>query len=314
MLSIDLFICTRDRQETLLNQIDLLSNSFETNKVRLVVVDNSNLDEIELNQLREKLGKFTSKFRTIELITSEPGLVHARNVSLDNVKSDIIIFIDDDVRLPREFFEKMRETFVLDDEIVGCSPLINGLYSGRSGYLRKFVELIPIVQGKITLTAHTFWVDDRATRNYAVQWLPGCCMAYRSEAIQNKRFSEDLLQGASGGYSLGEDVDFSARVGREGKLICASNIKIFHDLSPINRENEGKMQVAIGEWRRYAAKSLPRSNTFTTFAFELLYLAVSSLRGKRTAKLAVLRWKGFRSNSIGSGSKNPRSEDKNASK
>jgi GT2 family glycosyltransferase len=232
---------------------------------------------------------------------------------LKNIKSDITIFIDDDVRLPHEFFKKIRETFTRDDEIVGCSPLINGLYSTRSKYLKNLISLIPILQGKITPTAHTFWVDDRVKRNYTVQWLPGCCMAYRSQAILNNQFSEVLLKGASGGYSLGEDVDFSARIGGVGKLICASDITIFHDLSPINRGNDEKMQVAIGEWRRYAARNLARSNTLATFIFEILYLGISRLRKKKVAELADLRWKGFLSNSIRSDFHKPASEDYHAS-
>ena len=313
MLTIDLFICTRDRQETLLDQIELLSNSSEVSEIRLVVVDNSDLGGQELTQLRRRLRHFASHFRTLELITSEPGLVHARNMCLRNIESDISIFIDDDVRLPHEFFKRIRETFTRDDEIIGCSPLINGLYSTRSKYLKNLISFFPILQGKITPTAHTFWVDDRVTRDYKVQWLPGCCMAYRSKAILNKRFSEVLLGGASGGYSLGEDVDFSARMGGVGKLICASEITIFHDLSPINRGNDERMQVAIGEWRRYAARNLARCNTLATFAFEIIYLGISRLRRKRVAELADLRWKGFLSNSIRSDFHKPASGGHHAS-
>ena len=293
MLTIDLFICTRDRQETLLTHIELLSSSSEASEVRLVIVDNSNLNEDALVQLRNEVQKFSSSFRSLELITSTPGLVYARNMSIENIKSEIAIFIDDDVRLPLNFFHRIREIFSQNNDIVGCSPLISGLYSTHSKQLRRLIKYFPNLQGKITRTSHTFWVDDSATRNFEVQWLPGCCMAYRSEAISDKRFSEALLNGALGGYSLGEDVDFSSRVAADGKLICASGIKIFHDLSPINRGNDERMQLAIGQWRRYAAQNILGTSQVATLAFEFLHIVISQIRGKRFSKLANFRRKGY---------------------
>jgi hypothetical protein len=72
------------------------------------------------------------------------------------------------------------------------------------------------------------------------------------------------------------------------------------------------MQVAIGQWRRYAARNLAKCNTLATFGFEILYLGVSRLRTKRMVELANLRWKGFLSNSIKSDSHKQASEGHHA--
>ena len=296
--STELVICTRNRIPTLLQQIEHLSELSEMKNVRLLIVDNSDEDTQGYNELTHGVKRYSSKFSDLKIIKSTPGLVIARNKALEYSSSDVIVFIDDDVRLPTNFIPIIHARFKKYPEIVGLAPLIEGLYDSQSIFLKNFLRIFRIFQGKITLTSHAFWIYERTKKDRYVDWLPGCCMAYRSRAISGTTFSTDLLMGSTGGYSLGEDVDFSSRISRKGQLLCAVDIKIFHDLSKINRSNDQVMQQAIGEWRGYAARRLHRSNYLATFIFELLYLVLSRFFGSSRHDRAKIRWRGFRSNRL----------------
>src|SRR5262249_39652989 len=54
-------------------------------------------------------------------------------------------------------------------------------------------------------------------------WLPGCGMMWKTATVLNVGFNEDFE-----GYSLGEDLDFSLRAGREGRLFIAPAARLKH--------------------------------------------------------------------------------------
>ena len=116
--------------------------------------------------------------------------------------------------------------------------------------------------------------------------------------LEHKRPQDEIVILFDENIKVGEDVDFSSRISRKGQLLCAVDIKIFHDLSKINRSNDQVMQQAIGEWRGYAARRLHRSNYLATFIFELLYLVLSRFFGSSRHDRAKIRWRGFRSNRL----------------
>ena len=301
MLKIDLVICTRNRTETVLNQIKLLRSLHSASAVRVLVVDNSDLTEKEFLVFSKRMMINLQYFRELVLVTSPPGLIFARNSAIKNLTGDIVIFIDDDVRLPLNFFPQMLEIFTESSEVIGVSPLIEGLFDHMSFFQQKFLKIFKGVQGRILPSAHSFWVDENSVKAQNVDWLPGCCMAYRTSKIKGIKFSEALLTGAAGGYSLGEDVDFSSRVSKIGRIICSPKIKIYHDLSPINRSTRSDLQRAIGEWRAYAASRISKVDYSLTISFEIMYLLSAFFLGPERLKAAISRWNGFISNPLSKG-------------
>lgn len=293
--STQLVICTRNRISTLLKQIEHLSELSEMKNVQILIVDNSDEDTKGIHGLAAALRKYSSKFADLKMIKSKPGLVIARNEALKYSKTEFIIFIDDDVRLPTNFISVIINGFSRYPEIAGLAPLIEGLYESKSKFQRNVLKIFKVIQGKITPTSHAFWVDEKTEKDLYVDWLPGCCMAYRASKISGIAFSTDLLKGSTGGYSLGEDVDFSSRVSINGPLVCVVDAKIFHDLSDVNRSNDNLMQQAIGEWRDYASRNLNKTSYFATLVFELLYLLLSRFSGRSKYSRAKIRWHGFMS-------------------
>jgi GT2 family glycosyltransferase len=63
-----------------------------------------------------------------------------------------------------------------------------------------------------------------------VEWLSGCAMSYRLRHLDGQRFDDRLV-----GYSWGEDLDFSWRLGRRHPLPVARDARLHHLQSPVNR-------------------------------------------------------------------------------
>jgi GT2 family glycosyltransferase len=295
MNSIDLVICTRNRQETLVELLAGLSNCDDMKDVELYIIDNSDLQISTQMSLESKVLEFEKFFKNTFYFTCSPGLVNARNKALIETKSDLIIFIDDDVKVPKDFIQKIRSVF-LDVEISGAAPLIKGLYEGDSIKNFIFRNCFSNLFGRVLLTSHTFWVPVGIQFKRPVDWLPGCCMAYRKKHIEGLIFSEELQSGSSGGYSLGEDVDFSLSAGQRGELVCISDLIIEHDMSSENRVTDLTLNRAIGEWRSYASRKYQGTSYGATLLFEIIYFITACLTRPKHVKISFARWSGFRSN------------------
>lgn len=295
MTSIDLVICTRNREKTLLELLSSLSSCDDMKEVELYVIDNSELKISDQLSVERKIMEYKIFFKNTFYFTCKPGLVNARNRALIETKADLIVFIDDDIKVPKDFIKKIRSAFS-DIEISGAAPLIKGLYEGDSVKNLIFRNCFPNLFGRVLITSHAFWVPSRIKFNGSVDWLPGCCMVYRKKHIEGLIFSEELQSGSSGGYSLGEDVDFSLRAGQRGKLVCISDLIIEHGMSSENRIQDLTLSRAIGEWRSYVSRKYQVTSYGATLLFEIIHFVTTCLTRPKYLKISFARWSGFRSN------------------
>jgi GT2 family glycosyltransferase len=139
---------------------------------------------------------------------------------------DLIFFVDDDVEFLPGYFGLVRGCFRQEGVIgVGVSPLPN---------VRRNPSVVARLLGQDGLREGTV---NRSGTNIGrfsgsgfAEWLPGCSMTYRRDAIGKVRFDE-----RRGGYALGEDVDFGLRMHALGRLFWTSEPTIIHHQSPVNR-------------------------------------------------------------------------------
>jgi hypothetical protein len=68
-------------------------------------------------------------------------------------------------------------------------------------------------------------------------------------------FSQELMLGPTGGYSLGEDVDFSMQL---PKLIAINTISVDHLQAESVRDVSHTMAKARGRWLAYLVRKYPR--------------------------------------------------------
>jgi hypothetical protein len=83
--------------------------------------------------------------------------------------------------------------------------------------------------------------------------MPGCTMSFRRTALERHRFSHFFY-----GYSQGEDLEMSLRVGRDYRVLWCGDARAIHDHAPGGRPvsmEKGMMEVRnrFFIWKRHVA-------------------------------------------------------------
>ena len=149
-----------------------------------------------------------------EVLFGEKGLCRQRNRALDALqdRADVIVFFDDDFIPAPDYLAIVEALFRVNPKLVGITGdlLADGVL--RGGY--SIEEAHAIIAGR----EHTF--PPAITERHE---LYGCNMAIRVSAADGLRFDENLPL-----YGWQEDVDFTNRLGRRGRMIAASSVTGVH--------------------------------------------------------------------------------------
>lgn len=100
---VSFIICTFNRAEYLRDSLQSLIHSATGYPVEILVIDNNSTDSTPdvCDNCKSQADKNHIKFRRIQ--ETEQGLSHARNRGIKEALADIIIFLDDDIRVPESF-------------------------------------------------------------------------------------------------------------------------------------------------------------------------------------------------------------------
>jgi GT2 family glycosyltransferase len=160
------------------------------------------------------------------------GVHGARNAALKFVRAPIVTFFDDDIRVGLHWVETLMPYF--EDRTVGGV----GGYVEHPGCHRLSVRLLRPLLGLASRRYridwggfHTLPYSSHPPVDQPADWLSGCNMTYRIEALaRTGEFDE-----AYGNYGY-DDVDIGVRVRRAGwKLVTSRRLAVVHNVSPINR-------------------------------------------------------------------------------
>ena len=163
-----------------------------------------------------------------------------RNIGIDFLLSsqyseeiELICFLDDDVLVPKKYFDVILENFMDNQEIVGFSGVAQTTHNmQRKKFRRNIVsDWIGISGDAGTLTKAAVNISPVGLHQKSeVEWLIGCS-TWRKEIFANLRFEEKFE-----GQSIFEDVIFSARARKSGKLLCDPELVLEHSMAPIGRD------------------------------------------------------------------------------
>jgi glycosyltransferase involved in cell wall biosynthesis len=182
----------------------------------------------------DEAGSAADVVRTVGATTAVPlrhvpsprGLTRQRNVGLDALRGDVVLFIDDDARLQPDALGRVATAFAAEPDVVGVTgrvvePASNAV-GGKSAAVRK---LLPGGGGEGRFTRYGYpnrLVDEH--RDHEVEFMAGCFMSARAAVAREVRFDEELP-----GYGLAEDEDFSYRLSRRGRIRYLADAVVEHD-------------------------------------------------------------------------------------
>ncbi len=275
-LRISLVICTYQRPDSVCRLLDSVLR--QTVMPHQILIIDASLTAATEDALKEK--KYSLPIEYIMVTPEHRGLTRQRNYGVSKVapNMDLVAFLDDDVVLLPDYFEKLLEAFV-DVEVVGASGYILDHTNPEAWHQKKRDE-------KISFNQYEFdgWVCKEASRNtlrkrfgllskeppckmpsfsngrsagslppsgkmYPAEYLMGGVSAYRTSLFKQIKFSHYFE-----GYGLYEDLDFSLRASFRGKLYVHTGAQLYHYHDASGRPNSfkyGKMVIRNGwyVWR-----------------------------------------------------------------
>ena len=149
-----------------------------------------------------------------EVVFSEKGLCRQRNRALAALegRADVALFLDDDFVPAPGYIAQIDALFAAEPQVVGITGnlLADGVL--RGGF--SVEEALAMIAGQPARFPPV--ITERCE-------LYGCNMAIRLAAARGLRFDENLPL-----YGWQEDVDFTNRLARRGRLIAASSVTGVH--------------------------------------------------------------------------------------
>ena len=247
-LTVVILSCNRaDATIKLLKSIQSQCKDF---KGKVLIADNGS-DEESLKKLKKEIANIQLECNLYEF-GQNLGVAKGRNSAVKYVKTDWIMFLDNDIYFIKDMFSKIQESIAK----LGCKFLNLPLLRYDGNYIYSF-------GGNIYLS------DDNGNIHI------GCGSTYEQTKIEENTKVDDCLAtflfgGASvvnkdcflecGGFDEGmfigyEDIDFSIQIFRKGyKIGCCGELGLIHDHQ--KAENESDIEY---EKKRFSNKLIYES-------------------------------------------------------
>jgi GT2 family glycosyltransferase len=156
-------------------------------------------------------------------IASAQGANRQRNEGLDRASGDVVVFFDDDVVVTEKVFAALADAY-MDASLLGATgrviePSVRNRWN-RHSQLRRWLPGGGREGGftRFGFQRYVTRVDDELD----VEYMAGCFASARRDVATSVRFDEELS-------APGEDVDFSYRLSRLGRIRYLPTAVVYHD-------------------------------------------------------------------------------------
>ena len=286
---ISVVIVTYNRDKDL--AITIESFKKEIIKLREILIIDNNTDDKAKKVIK------SIKNNKIKYFKSEVNsLTVSRNLGINKVdkKSKIIIFLDDDVSLEKDYFDKIIEVFNEYPNAVGVSGYYfpeNYKINRLENAIRKLalLENWTVNKAKV-LSAFGASYPYKLTKIINSEWLSGFNMAYKKEVFGKDKFEEKFFK-----YALAEDFEFSTRINKkyQRSLFITPYAKLTHRVSEEGRTPKPKLvYMNLVNHLYIQSKNLNDfrgivSLYFALFNMSILYIAKSLIKPNKTNLLKL---------------------------
>jgi GT2 family glycosyltransferase len=200
--TIGVLICTFRRPGDVLLCLDAIEK--QTRLPDDVVVIVRDIDE----ETRAALAARPTSPLPVRVVTVyTPGVVAARNMALTAIKTDIVVYVDDDTIPLPGFIARVFEDFINDPTLGGLGGKDRCFFKGE--WDDRQADVVGKIQwfGRVIGNHHIGYGPMRE-----VDVLKGCNMSFRTEAIGDTKF-DTMLRGTGSGN---EDMSFTIAIKNKG--------------------------------------------------------------------------------------------------
>jgi len=244
-MRLSVIVPTRNRAGSLKKLLQSLDDVEcpESLELEVWVVDNGSTDGTE-----EIIAAELSRPRTFSLRVlheRKKGKASALNLGLASAKGDVLLVLDDDVMVQRQFLAKHLECYGATDFDAVQGRVLPGLDpDGKSADLVRLREYnIPFID---------YGGDYREIRG-----LTGTNMSFKRMVFEKIGFFDTRLGPGAAGFS--EDSEYSIRIRQAGfKIGYTPHAVVYHELNP---ERYGRKYNRAVEYRKGVSRSLYRRDS-----------------------------------------------------
>jgi glycosyltransferase involved in cell wall biosynthesis len=232
--NISIIICTKDRAESLKLTLESIGHLEVPTGflVELLVVDNGSTDQTEQVVRAASIGQIPARYICEPMI----GKSHAYNTGLAASTGEIMLWTDDDVRVPARWIEPM------------CRPILDGRADAVAGgvifppHIERLLNAGPLKSRRALFASVEELDPDNPGR------MVGANMAFHRRILDKVRAFDVELGPGPGALGSGEETDFAIRFQQAGyRLIGMFDAPVEHhfDTARLTREKVlDAMQVA----------------------------------------------------------------------
>lgn len=298
-ITFSIVICTLHNLEGLEKCIASITK--QTLKPNEIVIVHGDIDrEIEESIAKRIHPILQSNLITLKYVKTIRSLVIQRNIGIDNASSDVIVFLDDDVVLDKNYFYYLLETYQLkwSESLGGVQgTIIEGLrdkpWHPKEVYKKIFLLGDMTGNGRLLPSVNPSFCGN-PKEIIKVDIFNGCMMSFRRDVLLQNRFDTNLKE-----FWICDDIELSYRISRKFHLYQTPLAQLHHVSSTPNYE--GKKKIAcMAVFNRLYIFRLYFSNFKTNwFLFlwsnigELFYWIFQSIKIRSTGPLfgIVAGWK-----------------------
>jgi GT2 family glycosyltransferase len=236
-------ICTRNRPDDLIRCVSSIAGQcLPALPLEILLMDDGELTVSHLQELFELIQLTPIELRYHKKL--QPGLLFSRMESLAVASYELLLFLDDDVELDKDYLSCLVRIYQEQDDITGIGGM-DRLIEPSSFVWSLFSRLFLYssgTSGKLSVSGYggsiPGWIVNK--HDFTTEFLLGCNMSFRKNALEELK-AVDWLQS----YSLGEDIYLSYVAKQKGKLIISSQLTVKHNQSIASRDKAE--QVAYTE-------------------------------------------------------------------
>jgi len=212
----------------------------QTKRVKeILIVDDSDSNLVS-NLIESRIDEFEDINILLRYIRNnrERSLTIARNIGINSAVGDIVLFLDSDVILDKDYVKYILKIYEDFPHALGVQGVIQNTYDNRvvsraiSLYNKIFlIYLRPANECKLLPSLGVSY-PSIITEIINCEWLSGANQSYRAKILEEFKFDENLKK-----YSQGEDIDMSYRIFRKypDTLFMTPSAKLIHKSSEQGR-------------------------------------------------------------------------------